>query len=294
MSTLLQSSGAPARALPEPGTSPGPATTGLVTPPRARRSARPRWLTFCLRSIGPITLLLAWWIGTATGFISDRILASPADVVDATRELWDSGELADAIGVSLWRAVQGLVLGAGVGLVLGIVSGLARLGEELVDPVMQMLRTVPFLALVPLFIVWFGIGETPKILLVATACAFPMYLNTYGGVRNVDRKLIEAARAFGLSGLRLLREIVIPAALPQILVGLRFAMGIAVVALIAAETVNASSGIGHLTMEAREFYRTDILMVCLVLYALLGLTADLIVRLLERFLMPWRSHSVHR
>ena len=271
-----------------------PAPLELVTPDVGSRDPRPRWATLLLRCVGPLALVAVWWIGTATGFISEQTLAAPGRVIDTVSELWRSGELVDAVRVSLWRAMQGLVIGASIGLVLGVVAGLARLGEELIDPVMQMLRTVPFLALVPLFIVWFGINETPKVLLVATACAFPMYLNAYGGVRNVDRKLLEAARAFGVSGFRLLREIVVPAALPSILVGLRFAMGVALVALIAAETVNTSAGIGYLMLQAREFLRTDILMVCIVLYALLGLGADLLVRLLERLLMPWRRHSVHR
>ncbi len=267
---------------------------GLVTPDAKRARKRSKARTFAIRLIGPIALLLFWWISTETGVISAQVLAGPAKVFDTARELIDSGQLQDALQVSLQHAFTGLLFGAGIGLVLGLIAGLTTLAEELVDPLMQMLRTVPFLALVPLFIVWFGIDETPKVVLIAVATAFPMYLNAYGGVRNVDRKLIEAARSFGLRRTRLVREIVLPAALPSILVGLRFSLGISVVALIAAEQVNATSGIGYLMTQAREFLRTDILMVCIVVYALLGLVFDLVVRLLERVFMPWRAGTVAR
>jgi sulfonate transport system permease protein len=251
-------------------------------------------VTFAIRCIGPLGLLLFWWVGSSTGLISAQVLAGPAKVWDTTQELWSSGQLPDALATSLQRVGIGLFFGVSAGLLLGIAAGLTTLTEELVDPVMQMLRTVPFLALVPLFIVWFGIDETPKVVLVAVATAFPVYLNVYGGVRNVDRKLVEAARVFGVRSVRLTHEIVLPAALPQILVGLRYAIGISLVALIAAETVNANAGLGFLMNQAREFMRTDILMVCIVVYALLGLAADLLVRGLERVLVPWRSAGAVR
>jgi sulfonate transport system permease protein len=271
-----------------------PSVAGLVRPVVRRARTRKRWQTFLIRCIGPVGLLLFWWAGSATGLISAQVLAGPSKVWETTQELWSSGQLPDAITASLTRVGQGLFFGVSVGLLLGIAAGLATLTEELVDPIMQMLRTVPFLALVPLFIVWFGIDETPKIVLIAVAVAFPVYLNVYGGVRSVDRKVVEAARSFGVKGVRLTREIVLPQALPQILVGFRYAIGVSLVALIAAEQVNASAGLGFLLNQAREFMRTDILMVCIVVYALLGLAADLLVRLLERVLVPWRRNVAVR
>jgi sulfonate transport system permease protein len=203
--------------------------------------------------------------------------------------LWHEQSLAHQVGVSLSRAAVGGGLGVILGLVLGVSAGLFRLGEELFDALLQMLRTVPFLALVPLFIVWFGIDETPKLILIALATTFPMYLNTYAGVRNVDRKVIEAAKTFGLTGPRLIREVVLPLALPSILTGLRFALGVSVLVLIAAEQINASAGLGYLLNTAQLYQQVDVILVCIAIYAALGLGADLIVRMLERLLMPWRA-----
>lgn len=259
----------------------------LGPPPAPRRRRRRPWLTFTLRCVGPLVLLGLWWIGSSTGFFSDRFLPSPAHIVSTGSDLIRSGTLGHHLTVSLGRVGKGLLIGGGAGLILGVLAGLSTLGEELLDPSMQMLRTVPFIALIPLFIVWFGIGETSKVALIALACSFPMYLNAYSGVRRVDPKLVEAARSFGLSKHRLVGEIVLPEALPSILVGLRYAIGVSILALIAAEQINASAGIGYLMTQAREFLETDVLIVCIVVYAALGLAADLLVRILERVLMPW-------
>ncbi|MGV9264619.1 ABC transporter permease [Kitasatospora sp. NPDC003701] len=262
---------------------------GLVAP-RTRLSApRPRAVAVILRTIGPLALLGGWALASATGALTQDVLASPAQVADAVGELWGNGQLADALTVSLTRAGLGLVFGAGVGLVLGVVTGFFRLGEELLDSAVQVLRTVPFLALVPLFMVWFGITETAKIALIGVATSFPMYVSTSGGVRNTDRKLIEAMRSFGLGRWAIVRTVVLPGALPSLLSGLRLSMTLSVIALIAAEEINSTEGIGYLMAQAQNFSRTDILAVCILIYGLLGLTADGVVRLLERFLMPWRK-----
>jgi sulfonate transport system permease protein len=216
-------------------------------------------------------------------------MPSPRTLGATFSRLWNEQALLHQIGVSLTRAAIGSALGTLIGLGLGIWSGLFRLGEELVDALMQMLRTIPFLALVPLFIVWFGIDETPRLLLIALATVFPMYLNTYAGVRNVDRKVIEAARSFGLTGPRLIREVVLPLALPSVLTGLRFALGVSVLILIAAEQINASAGIGYLLTLAQVYQQVDVILICIAIYAVLGLGADLIVRVLEKLLMPWRG-----
>jgi sulfonate transport system permease protein len=236
----------------------------------------------------PLALIALWQLGSSLGAISSATLASPLDVARTGWDLTASGDLTRNLAVSLRRAGAGLLLGGTAGLVLGIAAGLFRLGEELVDATMQMLRTIPFLALVPLFILWFGIGEASKVAVVAFGTAFPIYLNTYAGIRNVDDRLVESARVAGLGRLGMIREVVVPGALPSILVGLRYSLGIAVIALVVAEQINATEGVGALMAEAREFLRTDVIVVCLVVYSLLGLAADIVVRMLERRLLGWR------
>ena len=267
---------------------------GLETPRFLGSRARRRGRTLALRASVPILLLVAWWLGSATGRIPGAVLASPADVLRALVELEQSGELKTFLLASLSRAGLGVTLGVGTGLVLGVGAGVAALGEELIDPTMQMLRAVPFLALVPLIISWFGIDETFKVVLIAAASTFPMYAYTYLGVKGVDRKLVEAARSFGLGGWRLLATVILPGALPNLLMALRICLAISVVGLIAAEQVGTTKGIGYLVMLAKQYYRPDYMVLCVALYATLGLIFDGVIRLLERTLMPWRRWSTLR
>ncbi|MET7537679.1 ABC transporter permease [Streptomyces sp. NPDC005349] len=261
---------------------------GLVTPRPPSGRHRPRAYSVTVRALGPVVLLVLWWVASATGLLTPDVLASPPQVVDAVGELWGNGQLPDALTTSLTRSGLGLALGLVTGLTLGITTGFTRLGDELLDSSLQTLRTIPFLSLVPLFMVWFGINETAKILLIAVATTFPMYVSTSSGVRNTDRKLVEAMRSFGMSRLGIVREVVLPGALPSLLAGLRLSMTLSVIALIAAEEINATAGIGYLMSQAQSYARTDILAVCILVYGLLGLIADGVVRLLERGLMPWR------
>jgi sulfonate transport system permease protein len=232
--------------------------------------------------------LLAWEAGSRIGLIPERILAPPTAVAGAFRDMFVSGELTGNLAVSLARAAAGLTLGVLIGSSLALAAGLSRLGESLVDPLLQLKRTIPVVALTPLFIVWFGIGETPKVTLIAVATIFPIYLNLFAGIRGVDPKLIEAGRTLGLSNRELVAQVILPGALPSFLVGLRYALGVALVMLVVAEQVNASAGLGHLINDARDFMRTDVIVVCLLVYALLGLTGDLAVRALERAALAWR------
>jgi sulfonate transport system permease protein len=267
---------------------------GLVTPrpqlARPRRAA----VSITLRVAGPIALLVAWWAASATGALNPAVLASPQQVASAAWQLWQSGQLQSAVGVSVLRAATGLAFGVSAGLVLGVITGFSRLGEELLDSPLQLLRALPFLSLVPLFMVWFGIGEEARVVLIAVATSFPMYVSTAGGVRAVDPKLVEAMRSFGLSRWALVREVVLPAAMPSLLSGLRLSMTLSVIALIAAEEINTTNGIGFLMAQAQTFSRTDILTVCVLLYGLLGLCVDLLVRGAERLLMPWRPARAQR
>ncbi|MFJ8795177.1 ABC transporter permease [Streptomyces sp. NPDC102462] len=260
----------------------------LVTPRPVARRPRPRRFRAAVRALGPLALLVLWWAASATGVLTPDVLASPADVVRAVGELWGNGQLPDALATSLTRSGLGLLLGLAVGLTAGVVTGFTRLGDELLDSTMQTLRTIPFLSLVPLFMVWFGINETAKILLIAVATTFPMYVSTSSGVRSTDARLVEAMRSFGMSRFAIVREVVLPGALPSLLAGLRLSMTLSVIALIAAEEINATAGIGYLMAQAQSYARTDVLAVCILVYGLLGLLADAFVRLLERVLMPWR------
>src|SRR6202034_3219200 len=207
--------------------------------------------------------------------------------------LWHQDLIGD-IGVSLARAAVGLGIGGGIGLAPGIVVGLFALGAELLDSSIQAFRLIPFPAVLFLFIVWFGIGETGKVLFIALATLFPMYLNTSNGVRNVDRRVVEAARSFGLRGRRLVKEVVLPLALPSILTGLRFSAGISIIALVFAESINANKGIGYPARQAQSFNQASVLVVVIVVYPLLGIFVDLVVRFLERRLMPWRRQVAVR
>ncbi len=229
-----------------------------------------------------------------SGLLSPRTLAAPSAILASGWGLVASGDLPWNLAVSLGRAAAGLTIGVAAGSALALVAGLSRLGEDIVDAPVQMLRTLPFLALVPLFILWFGIGETPKIALVALGSAFPVYLNLFAGIRGVDPKLAEMGRVFGLDRAGLIRHVVLPGALPSALVGLRYSLGLAWLSLVVAEQINANAGIGYLINDARDFLRTDVILVCLVVYALLGLAADMLVRMLERRLLAWRPGLVGR
>ena len=231
---------------------------------------------------------LFWQAGSAAGLIPARTLAAPTAVLAAAWQLLVSGELGHHLLVSLARVGLGLAIGVVTGTVLAVFAGLSRLGEDIIDAPVQMIRTLPFLGLVPLFILWFGIGETPKIALVALGTTFPIYLNLFAGIRGMDGKLVEAARVFGLDRRGQVRHVILPGALPSALVGLRYALGVGWLSLVIAEQINADAGIGYLINDARDFLRTDIIVVGLLIYALLGLLADALVRGLERRALAWR------
>jgi sulfonate transport system permease protein len=192
------------------------------------------------------------------------------------------------MAVSLQRVALGFALGAGAGLILAVIAGLSRPGENAVDPLMQMLRTLPLFGLIPVFIVWFGIGELPKVVLIAMGAAIPLYLNTFSGIRGVDAGLAEAGRSLGLSRAETIRHIILPGALPQMLVGLRQSLGVAWLALVVAEQVNSSAGLGFIISQATQFLRNDVIFVALGVYCVLGLLTDALVRLLERRALAWR------
>jgi len=235
----------------------------------------------------PLGLLVVWQIASSTGTLSNRVLPAPSDVAIAFWQTLRDGTLLQNAAISTQRALEGLAIGGGIGFGLGVLAGMFRPAETLFDSSMQMLRNVPHLAIIPLVILWFGIDEEAKIFLVAVGTAFPIYLNTFHGIRTVDGGLIEMARVYGLGRFALFWRVILPGALPSILVGLRYALGIMWLTLIVAETISASSGIGYMTMNAREFLQTDVVVLGVLIYAFLGKLADWLTRVIERRALAW-------
>jgi sulfonate transport system permease protein len=236
----------------------------------------------------PFAILAVWQTGSLLGLMPGRLVPSPLDVGRAAVRLTLSGELARHVTVSARRALLGFLIGSAFGLGLGILNGLSDRANRLLDTTLQMARAVPHLAIVPLIILWLGIGETAKVALVALGVIFPLYINTVHGLRSVDPRLIELGRVHGLGTPALLRRIILPGALPSILIGVRYGLGLMWLGLIVAETISADSGIGYLAMNAREFLQTDVVLLSILLYSALGKLADVATRLLEYSLLPWR------
>jgi sulfonate transport system permease protein len=279
-----------AAAAPAVAVASGRALVVLVDPTAGRRrtTRRRRVPPEVRRFLGPALLFALWWALTGLDVVNDRSLASPAAVFGAARELWRSGDLVDSLGASLYRVGAGVLFGVGIGLALAIVAGFFRAASDVVDSAMNFLRTIPVIALLPLIIVWIGIGESAKIFLITVGVAFPIYMNTYAAIRGVDARLVEAGQTFGLGRFGLVRSVIVPGAAPGFLVGLRWALGVAWLLLVFAEQVNTDSGLGYLLNSAQSWNRTDIIVLCLVVYGILGLVSDGLVRILERTLLSWR------
>jgi sulfonate transport system permease protein len=240
--------------------------------------------------LAPIVLVVIWELLAQAGWLSPQVLPAPSKVIKTAFKLVTAGSLLNDLGVSLLRAAAGFAIGGSVGFALGVLVGFSRIAEAAIDRSVQMIRAIPFLALLPLVIVWLGVGEAEKIFLVALGVTFPIYINTTLGIRQIDPKLIELGRVQGLSSLQLIRRIILPGALPSILTGVRYALATAWLALVVAETIGAQSGLGFLAMDAREFLRTDVIVLTIVIYALIGVAADAIARLLERRLLAWHPN----
>lgn len=238
----------------------------------------------------PVLILLVWQWGASWGWISARTLPAPFDVLKAFIRLVKSGELIDHMKVSFERAMVGFAVGGGIGFLLGLINGMFPVASRLLDSTVQMIRNIPHLALIPLVILWFGVGEEAKIFLVALGVMFPIYINTYHGIRHVDGSYIEMAKVYGLNTWELFWHVILPGALPSIFVGLRFALGFMWLTLIVAETIAANAGIGYMAMNAREFMQTDVVVLGILLYALLGKGADIIAHLLEKSLLKWHPN----
>jgi sulfonate transport system permease protein len=240
--------------------------------------------------LAPVALVVIWELTAQAGWLSPQVLPAPSKVIKTAIRLATAESLLNDLGISLLRAGAGFAIGGSVGFTLGVMVGFSRIAEAAIDRSVQMIRAIPFLAALPLVIVWLGVGEAEKIFLVALGVTFPIYINTTLGIRQVDPKLIELGRVQGLSSFQLIRRIILPGALPSILTGVRYALATAWLALVVAETIGAQSGIGFLAMDAREFLRTDVIVLTIVIYALIGVAADAITRSLERRLLAWHPN----
>ena len=238
----------------------------------------------------PVLFLIFWQLFGSLGILSGKILPTPIEVIKGTMRLASDGSLFEYIWISTKRAFIGFFIGGMIGFVLGLLNGLIPIASRLFDTSVQMIRTIPHLALIPLVILWFGIGEEAKVFLVALGVAFPIYLNTYHGIRNVDKGLIEMGRVYRLKGLDLFWQVLLPGALPSILVGVRYALGIMWMSLIVAETIASDTGIGYMATSAREFMQMDIVILSIILYALLGKLSDVLALILEERWLQWHPN----
>ncbi|RJF86935.1 ABC transporter permease subunit [Oleomonas cavernae] len=270
-----------------------------VTGTRAAPAPRPRAVKgfaagqrrfLVLSWLAPALAVAVWEVLARSGWIPPHVMPAPSTVAWTGIRLTVAGTLLHDLGISLLRAATGFAVGGGIGFALGTLVGFSRLAEALVDRSVQMVRAIPFLALLPLVIVWFGVGEGAKVFLVALGVAFPIYINTTLGIRQIDPKLLELARVQGLGPWRTIRRVILPGALPSVLTGVRYSLATAWLALVVAETIGADSGIGFLAMDAREFLRTDVIILTITIYALIGVLADSIARLLERRLLAWHPN----
>ncbi|WP_071988456.1 ABC transporter permease [Serratia sp. M24T3] len=259
--------------------------------PPARRLISLPSLRHTIRILVPLIVLLIWQLSSSVVSQHGFQLPSPGDVLNGFIELWKNEDVQSAIPASLARAGTGLFFGLVIGLVLGIANGLFKISEQLFDSSMQIVRIIPFIAVIPLFVVWFGIGEEMKIILIALACSFPVYINTYTAVKLVDNKLVEVGETFGLSYISIIFQIIIPSAFPTILIGIRYAMSTSLLALVVAEQVNSKSGIGNIIYIASNALRIDLIMVGIIIYAVLGIIVDITMRLVEFYSMPWLNRS---
>jgi sulfonate transport system permease protein len=240
------------------------------------------------RLLGPLLLIAAWSVASATGSLDPRVLPAPWTVLHTGADRWFHGTLRADITDSLWRAAQGFAIGLTVGVLLALAAGLSRIGEAVIDGTVQINRSVPTLGLIPLFILWLGIGETFKVAIIAIVVYIPIYLNLHAALAGIDSRYVELAEVLGLSRWRFIRQIVIPGALPGFFVGLRLGVTGSWLSLVVLEQINATSGLGYMMFQAQNYGQTDVIVLGLLIYGVFGFASDSVVRLIERRVLTWR------
>lgn len=255
---------------------------------RRRRRLAPGKRLPATRLVGPAAVLALWSAASAAGLLDPGAIPAPWTVLETGSRLWTAGTLPDDILTSLRRAATGFSIGLVVGILLALASGLTRTGEALIDGTVNLNRAIPTLGLIPLFILWLGIGETFKIAIIAIVVYIPIYLNTHAALSGIDSRFVELAEVQGLSKLRFIRQVVIPGALPGFFVGLRLGVTGSWLGLVVLEQINATSGLGYMMFQAQNYGQTDVILVGLVVYGIFGLISDSAVRLVERRVLSWR------
>lgn len=261
-----------------------------ISPKVSQRTLEDRLIKILPWAI-PVLLVVAWEVVVDTGIVTSTFLPSPVEVLQQGWKLALSGELFTNICISLYRATSGLLIGGGIGFILGFANGVSRLSRAAFDSTIQMVRNIPHLALIPVVILVLGINEGAKISLVAVGCMFPVYVNTFHGITSVDPNLIEMGKSYGLNKRQMFTKIIFPGALPTILMGLRYALGVMWTTLIVAETVSADSGIGYMSTNAQQLMNMKTIFLCIVIYALLGKLSDIIAKNLEVMFLNWRQQG---
>ncbi|WP_429770333.1 ABC transporter permease [Bacillus smithii] len=237
----------------------------------------------------PVIIIIIWQLIGSLEWVTKTVLPTPWEIILAAKNLAVSGVLFTNMKVSIIRAACGFVIGGGLGLALGTLVGLSAKSESLLDPTLQMVRTIPHLAITPLFILWFGLGEESKILLIGLGAFFPLYVNTFLGIRKVDAKLFEVARILEFSKWKQIKLLIVPSALPNILLGIRLSLGAAWLSLVVAELMGSTAGLGYMMMDARQFSNTDIVFVGIIIFAIVGKLTDSLVRLMEKHFLKWQD-----
>ncbi|MFN3006735.1 ABC transporter permease [Mycolicibacterium wolinskyi] len=274
---------------PEVTTAPKPELIEVVSGRHGRKGLWSRIPRPVRRLLGPVLILAAWTVGSATALLDPDLFPPPSEVATTAWRLLVDGQLATHVGASATRVLTGTVLGIVIGVLLAVVAGLTRTGEDLLDWTMQILKAVPNFALTPLLIIWMGIGEGPKIVLITTGVAIAIYINTYSGIRGVDRQLVEMAQTLEAPRRTLITQVILPGAMPNFLVGLRLGLSSAWLSLIFAEMINTTEGIGFLMSRAQTNLQFDVSLLVIVIYAVAGLLSYTLVRVLERLLLSWRN-----
>lgn len=266
-----------------------PDLVDVVAGHRRRRGVWARIPRPVRRMVSPVLILAAWTIGSTTGLLNADLFPPPTHVAATAWRLLADGQLALHVGASATRVLTGTVMGILLGVLLAVLAGLTRTGEDLLDWTMQILKAVPNFALTPLLIIWMGIGEGPKIVLITLGVAIAIYINTYAGIRGVDQQLVEMAQTLEARRSTLVTQVILPGAMPNFLVGLRLGLSSAWLSLIFAEMINTTQGIGFLMSRAQTNLQFDVSLLVIVIYAVAGLASYSLVRLLERLLLSWRN-----
>lgn len=249
----------------------------------------PTIMKYVYGSLLPVLILIIWQVIGELRLLPPQLLPTPLGIGKSLIELTSNGVLVSNMGISIYRAAIGFMIGGSLGIVLGLIVGFYKVTELTLDPTLQMIRTVPHLAIMPLFVLWFGFGEFSKVLLIAMGAFFPIYLNTFLGIRGVDSKLFEVSRVLEFSKFKQMTKVILPAAMPNILLGVRLSLGTAWLSLIVAELMGANSGVGYMISDARQFAQTDVVFVGIVIFAAVGKITDSLVRKLELRLLRWRD-----